>query len=152
MDRPYGATYQILGFEVLSMKLIQAKYASEKRLNKFLENNQEVDKMKLMKQGYVVKISNKIIGCFTLERINDGRYWLNQLYITNTEAVTLPILVEAILVLAKQQKATEVFVNSHKLMVDIILDTLQFRQQVEAPFLAKCLKSEGKWWSYAITD
>src|SRR5699024_1261056 len=99
-----------------------------------------------------VKLSNKIIGCFILERIENGRYWLKQLYITKTEAVTLPILVEAILTLAKQQQATEVFVNSHKLMVDIILETLQFRPQVESPFLEKCVKSEGKWWCYVIME
>src|SRR5690625_1457833 len=115
------------------MKLIRANQASEKLIDKFLKNNEEINKHTLMESGYVVEINNRITGCFNLELIDDGLYWLKQLYITRSDAIKLPVLVETILALAKQKKAKKVFVKSHKLMLDIILNSLQFQIEDVSP-------------------
>ena len=133
------------------MKLIRTNHAAKELVEHFLMNNPEINKATLLANGYVVKVENKIAGCFILERLEDRLYWLKQLYITKAEAVKLPLLVESILALAKEQHAEEVFVNSHQIMVDIILEALQFHPQKDLTILDKHFTSEGKWWTYRIT-
>lgn len=132
------------------MRLIRANQAPPKLVESFLKNNQEIKKSSLLDSGYVVEINNRIMGCFHLEQIDEGLYWLRRLYIIRTDAIKLPVLVEAVLALALQKNATKVFVKSHKLMLDIILKSLQFQSQTEAPVKHLCNKNNGKWWSYNI--
>lgn len=133
------------------MKLVRANRAPEKLIDDFLKNNEEIRRNSLLESGYVVKINGRITGCFSLEPIDDEQYWLKQLYITRTEAVKLPILVEAILALALQKKAKKVFVKSHKLMLDILLKSLQFQHEKEAPIHDINENDHSKWWSYHIS-
>lgn len=136
------------------MKLIRANQASEKLIDKFLKNNEEINKHTLMESGYVVEINNRITGCFNLELIDDGLYWLKQLYITRSDAIKLPVLVETILALAKQKKAKKVFVKSHKLMLDIILNSLQFQIEDVSPIDnqgATTQEENEKWWSFHVS-
>lgn len=136
------------------MKLIRANQASEKLIDKFLKNNEEINKHTLMESGYVVEINNRITGCFNLELIDDGLYWLKQLYITRSDAIKLPVLVETILALAKQKKAKKVFVKSHKLMLDIILNSLQFQIEEVSPIDnqgATTQEENEKWWSFHVS-
>lgn len=134
------------------MKLLRANQASEKLINNFLKNNTEINKTSLLESGYVVQINHSITGCFTLEPIGDDLYWLKQLYITRTEAIKLPYLVEAVLALALQKKAKKVYVRSHKLMLDIILESLQFQQEKASPIQEAVEDAHGKWWSYNISS
>lgn len=134
------------------MRLIQANKVSQELVHEFLENNQQIKIENILQSGYIVEINHKICGCFILEHIEEGLYVLQQLYITKTEAVKIPILFEGILVMAKEQKAKRVFVNSHKLMIDIILEALQFHPQKDCRFLDKYAKSDGKWWSYTVSE
>lgn len=140
-----------LGQRGLKMKLIRANQISVAKMEAFLKHNENVKKDGLMKHGYVVELNNKIEGCFVLEEMGDEMYWLKQLYITQTQAAKLPVLLESILVLAKEQHAKTVYVHSHQPVVDIILDALQFHPQKESRFVDKQEKLEGNWWSYQVS-
>lgn len=133
------------------MKLIQANRAASELIAPFLENNEQIDKDKLLKSGYVVDINGKISGCFILEWMEDGVYWLKQLYITQEKALTLPLLVESILALAKELQAKKVFTNSHQPMVDILLEAWQFHPQTECTLMDKYHSVKGKWWAYHVS-
>ncbi|MEC5424455.1 hypothetical protein QGM71_13225 [Virgibacillus sp. C22-A2] len=133
------------------MKLIPAIQATEEQINSFLKNNDNVNKHSLIEKGYVVEINQKIEGCFILEAMEEGVYWLKQLYITKSEAAKLPILLESILTLAKQQQAKLIYVHSHQPVVDILLEALQFHPQKERVFVDKYDVNEGSWWSYSVS-
>ncbi len=134
------------------MMLVRANRAAEETIDEFLKNNEDIDKKTLLDSGYVVEVNQRIAGCFSLEPLGEGRYWLRQLYITRTEAVKLPMLVETILTLALQKKATKVYVKSHKLMLDILLESLQFHPEHDSPLNEKTTDDHGKWWSYQISS
>lgn len=106
----------------------------------------------ILQIGYLVEINDQIRGCFILDEIKEGLYWLKKLYVTKTATIKIPILVEAILVLAKQKNAKKVYVNSHKLMMDIILESLNFHPQENNELLNKYDKGVGKWWEYSVSE
>lgn len=133
------------------MNLIRANQVSVEKMEAFLMNNENVKKDGLMKHGYVVELNDKIEGCFVLEEMDNEMYWLKQLYITKNEAAKLPVLLESILVLAKEQHAKKVYVHSHQPVVDIILDALQFHPQKGKLFVDKHTNQEGNWWSYQVS-
>ena len=133
------------------MRLIRANQVSVEKMEEFLMHNENVKKDGLMKHGYVMELNGKIEGCFVLEEMDNEMYWLKQLYITKNEAARLPVLLESILVLAKEQHAKTVYVHSHQPVVDIILDALQFHPQKEDSFVDKYEKQEGNWWSYQVS-
>lgn len=133
------------------MHMIRAHDVSYDRLKVFLEKNQTVDKVNLLKNGYVVEIQDEIEGCFILEMMREGEYWLKQLFITKEHAAMLPVLLEAILTLAKQQRAIVVYVHSYQPVVDILLEALQFHPQKEKDFVDKHEINKGNWWSYSVS-
>ncbi|WP_373893986.1 hypothetical protein ACUL41_02310 [Virgibacillus natechei] len=133
------------------MNLITAYSAPEEKLDHFLENNRNVNKESLLRSGYVVEIEGQIQGCFSLEKMDEGVYWLKQLYITKAEAAKLPVLLESILNLAKEQDAKKVYVNSHQPVVDVLLEALQFHPQKEEVFVGKSNQKEGNWWTYNVS-
>ncbi|MBU5267980.1 hypothetical protein [Virgibacillus proomii] len=133
------------------MNLIQANKASRERLEQFLQTNPNVNKHSLFQYGYVVEMRGNIEGCFTLEEIEEGTYWLKQLYITQSEAAILPVLLEAILTMAKQKHAQRVYVHSHQPVVDILLEALQFHPQKERVSVNNYDKSNGNWWLYHVS-
>lgn len=131
------------------MKLTKAKNVSLQKVSTFLKHNHQVDLTNLLKSGYIVEMNEKIIACFNLEPVNQRIFWLRQLYIIQTEAIKLPALVESILALAKALKAERIFVKSHKLMVDLILESLLFKMQEDGP-VPQLEEDHGKWWVYEI--
>lgn len=135
------------------MHMIRANDVAYDRLKVFLEKNQLVDKVNLLKNGYVVEIQDKIEGCFILEKMceGEGEYWLKQLFITKEHAAMLPVLLEAILTLAKQQQAIMVYVHSYQPVVDLLLEALQFHPQKEKVFVDKQTITKGNWWSYSVS-
>lgn len=133
------------------MKLIRANAAPMEKVSSFLANNQQIEQQSLLKSGYIVEINDRITGCFNLEPINQEMFWLRQLYITQSAAIKLPVLVESILALATAQKAEFVYVKSHKLMLDLILESLLFEVQEKGPFEQSSDEDWGKWWVYEIS-
>ncbi|WP_042221405.1 GNAT family N-acetyltransferase [Oceanobacillus manasiensis] len=133
------------------MKLILANQADEKKLELFLEKNESINKASLIRAGYVVEVAEEIVGCFSLETMEEGIYWLKQLYINQTNASKLPVLLESILTLAKQKQAKSVYVHSHQPVVDILLEALQFHPQKEKLFVDKYRREEGNWWLYHVS-
>lgn len=133
------------------MHFIRAFEASKEQLDAFLEKNNDVDKDSLLRTGYVVKIQDKIEGCFILEAMGNDEFWLKRLYITKAHAAMLPVLLETILTLAKQQQAASVNVHSHQPVVDLLLEALQFHPQKEKKFVDKHPISRGNWWTYSVS-
>lgn len=137
--------------EVNNVKLIRANRAEHHKIDEFLRNNQQIKKCSLIEFGYIVETNHKVTGCFTLEPVEGDIYWLKQLYITRTEAIKLPILFESILAIAVNIGAKKVFVRSHKLMLDLILESLQFQLENIGPIEEPNIDdSSHKWWSYQI--
>ncbi|API91834.1 hypothetical protein KM914_08860 [Virgibacillus pantothenticus] len=133
------------------MNLVQASKASAEKLEHFLQNNPNLNEYSLLQRGYVVELQGEIEGCFILEEMEKGTYWLKQLYITQSEAAVLPVLLESILTMAKQQHAQRVYVHSHQPVVDILLEALQFHPQKERAFVNKYDQRDGNWWLYHVS-
>ncbi|MFD2761020.1 hypothetical protein [Lentibacillus juripiscarius] len=133
------------------MELIAANRASEEKLENFLEDNKDVEKELLLEKGYVVEIEGTIEGCFVMDTVEDGIYWLKQLYVTKNAAGSLPVLLETILALAKKKEAKQVFVHSHQPMVDVLLEALQFYPQKENKFVHDAPVEKGNWWTYNVS-
>ncbi|MGP4106170.1 GNAT family N-acetyltransferase [Virgibacillus sp. L01] len=133
------------------MKLIAANQTSQEKLENFLKSNDNVEQDLLKKKGYVVEIEDNIQGCFILDSIEEGIYWLKQLYITKDYAKSLPVLLEAILAMAKEKQAKKVFVHSHQPMVDVLLEALQFYPQKENDLVDKSPIDKGSWWTYNVS-
>jgi len=137
--------------EVIHLRIMFAKDAGYDQLEEFFSKNTNVDKNTVFQKGYVVEINHKIEGCFILERMEANNYWLKQLYITQSEAASLPFLLEAILTLAKQQNAKSVYVHSHQPVVDILLEALQFHPQKESVLVGNYPVGKGSWWAYDVS-
>lgn len=137
--------------EVVDMRIIRAFETAEEQLEAFLENNRNLDKENLLKKGYVVEIKDNIEGCFILEKMENQVYWLKQLYITKPKAAHLPVLLEAILTLAKRQQAKSVRVQSHQPVVDLLLEALQFHPQKEGISVDNHSANKGNWWTYSVS-
>jgi len=132
------------------MNLIPAKYAPEESMTQFLKQNGDINKAALRADGYVTEVDAELVGCFILEPLTEDTYMLKQLYMTHTELLKLPALIEAILVLLKDMHASKLFINSHQKMLDIILSALQFYPQSECELLENYPSDNGKWWSYQL--
>lgn len=133
------------------MELILAKDVSHARLDQFLDNNQDVDKYLLIEKGYVVQIDEKIEGCFVLDAMENGIHWLKKLHVTKNAAHALPVIVESILTIAKENLATCVYVHSQQPLVDILLESLQFRPQKDVAIVNKTAHDGGNWWAYEVS-
>lgn len=101
--------------------------------------------------GYIVEIDGEIEASFILDELDSGALWLKQLYITQTEAAKLPILLETILQLARSQEAKTVYVHSHQPVVDILLEALQFTIENNLTVFPKKPVMIGNWWSYHVS-
>lgn len=133
------------------MKIAAAHRVPFKQVEEFLKTAQHVKQDRLLQEGYVVLIDNKIRGCFILTTVERGIYWLKQLYISQEAAGKLPILLETILQMSKQLQAKKVYVHSHQPVVDILLDALQFHLQEASVPMDNQPVSEGNWWAYNVS-
>lgn len=134
------------------LRIIKASQLSEKYIQDFLKNAHQINAKSILQSGYILEINGEIRGCFVLEEINDKIYELKTFYLVSTEAIKIPTLFEAILSVAKENNAKEVYVYSQKLMTDIILESFHFYPQENAALPKKEGEGEGKWWSYTIQD
>lgn len=137
--------------EVRLLKLILARDVSYEQLEAFFNKNPDVNKNRVFENGYVVELNHAIEGCFILDQVEEGIYWLKQLYITQSEAGKLPFLLEAILVLAKDRNAKSVYVHSHQPVVDLLLEALQFYPQTQSLSEEKYPVKGGSWWAYNVS-
>lgn len=133
------------------MELIQASQVGAERLEQFLKANEHIKMDSLLNNGYVVEYHNKIIGCFELQAMDQGAYWLKQLYIIRNEAVKLPVLLEFILLYAKNKNAEVIYAHSEQPVTDLLLESLHFSLQTEtAVHMAHARHKRGHWWSYKV--
>ncbi|GGA64212.1 hypothetical protein [Ornithinibacillus halotolerans] len=133
------------------MKLIAANEVEQERMEAFLKTTDQVDYESLIKEGYVVEIGDDIKGCFVLSTVEEGVYWLKQLYIAKEAAQNLPVLLETIIVFSKTKQAKKLYVHSHQPVVDILLGALQFHPQKEALLVNKMNRKGGNWWAYEVS-
>lgn len=133
------------------MKLVEANKAPKQMLANFLNHNDHLESDRLIASGYVAIKQEEIVGCFILDSVEEGLFWLKQLYITQSAAMNLPVLLEAILVLAKQKYAKEVYVHSHQPMVDILLEGLQFHRKPVDSIIKQLSDQKGTWWAYQVS-
>lgn len=151
MHRIVETRDNLLNIEVNDMHLIATKHAPSEKLEQFLKNNEQVARESLLKNGYVVEMRGQIEGCFILEKVDEGVYWLKQLHVTKKAAPSLPVLLESILALAKEQNARSVYVHSHQPMVDVLLEALQFHPQKENRYVDNRSVEKGNWWTYNVS-
>src|SRR5699024_6255680 len=85
----------------------------------------------------------EMIGYFELELMEDYQYWLKQLYIIRNEAGKLPVLLEYILLLAKEKEATVIYAHSEQPVTDLLLESMCFSLQINSNELQKTRK-KGK--------
>ncbi|MGM8364768.1 hypothetical protein ACLIBG_04700 [Virgibacillus sp. W0181] len=133
------------------MNIMPANRASENTLAHFLDRNKDIKKESLLYSGYVVEVEGAIEGCFSLEQMEEGIFWLKQLYITQTHAARLPYLLEGILTLVKRKQAKVIYVHSHQPVIDLLLEALQFNPQKESVFSEEYPITQGNWWSYKVS-
>ncbi|MEN1967662.1 hypothetical protein WMZ97_06230 [Lentibacillus sp. N15] len=133
------------------MNLIAANQAPKEKIEQFLHYNQDVAEDALLENGYVVEIEQKIEGCFVLQSVEPGVYWLKQLHVTKKAAPSLPVLLESVLVIAKKRNAKSVYVHSHQPVVDLLLDALQFHPQAKGSFVDSQQRKPGNWWTYNVS-
>ncbi len=133
------------------MKIMPVKQATYEQLDSFLSRNQNIDKQLLVDKGFVVEIDGQIEASFILDELESGGLWLKQLYITQSHAAKLPVLLETILQIAKQQRASAVYVHSHQPVVDILLEALDFRQEKKQIKIPQNPSRAGSWWSYEVS-
>ena len=132
------------------MECIPASEVEVATLNEFLEESNRMNRQSFFQNGYVVMSNKEIIGCFELELIYSREYWLKQLYIVQHEAAKLPVLLEYILLLAKQKDAVAVYAHSDQPVTDLLLESMCFSvQKGELNLLQR--KASGQWWSYKVS-
>lgn len=133
------------------MQILKVKEAKKQAVNDFLDRNDNVSKDCLLTHGYVVEMNGRIDGCFVLEPMENQAFWLKQLYITQSEARKLPVLLEGILVIARKIEAKCVYVHSHQPVVDILLEALQFKREEQIEVRKIDQHKKGNWWTYNVS-
>lgn len=133
------------------MKVMPVKHATYEQLDDFLTRNDRIDKPLLFDKGFVVEIRGRIEASFILDELDSGGYWLKQLYITQSHAAKLPVLLETILQIARKQDAKIVYVHSHQPVVDILLESLDFQQEKNKQNIPEKSVTSGSWWSYHVS-
>lgn len=135
------------------MRLIQASELSEAEFNQFVENNDQIKRDSLWEKGYVFEVNGEICGCFQLDQFEPDSYWLKQLYVTKANAKKLPLLLEVILLYAKQQQAKRIYAHSQQPVTDLLLDSFSFSLQQDEMVNIKYdeKKLKGHWWLYHVS-
>lgn len=140
------------GGRVRMMKMVHAREADQQQVEHFLMNNEAINGEQLMKKGFVVQVDNSIKGCFVIERIDQETYWLRQLYMNKEEVISLPLIMDSIIVQAREDNIKRIFVHSHQQVVDELLSTLEFYPQTAPLQVHEGVIQKGKWWAYAINS
>lgn len=133
------------------MRLIRASKLNETEFNQFVEHNDHIRSKSLREKGYMFEVNGEICGCFQLEKIENGAFWLKQLYITKAKAGKLPLLLEVVLRYAKQLHAKRIYAHSQQPVTDLLLDSFSFSLQNEQNINIKHNHKNGHWWLYNVS-
>lgn len=134
------------------MKLAKAETVQGPLLESFMKTATSLDKAHLVKEGYVIQTNDCIKGCFILTHVSDDDYWLKQLFIHPEITQNLPVLLETIILMTRELKGHKLYLFSHQILLDIILEALYFEETADLPKnLANIQKRSGKWWHYTVT-
>lgn len=138
------------------MQLIPASKLTEAEFSRFVDSNEQIKKQSLWENGYVFEVNGEICGCFQLDKIDTDAYWLKQLYVTKANAKKLPLLLEVILLFAKQQQAKRIYAHSQQPVTDLLLDSFSFSlQQNQTVNLQQHDEPndhlKGHWWLYRVS-
>lgn len=133
------------------MELIKARDVAREDLKKLVDNYESIEMERLIHSGYVMKQAGHFEGCFVLENKDQQTLWLRQMYVTKDTVISLPILLEAVLALAKERQVGHVVIHSHHTTLDTILEALQFSKQIETSGVDNLVDNPGKWWIYNVS-
>lgn len=133
------------------MRLIRASQLTEAEFNQFINNNDQINGRSLRESGYMFEVEGEICGCFQLEEVTDGTYWLKQLYITKTKARKLPLLLKVIIRYAKQKQVKQIYAHSQQPVTDLLLDSFSFSLTQEQHINIKHNNTKGHWWLYQVS-
>ncbi|GIO24735.1 hypothetical protein [Oceanobacillus sp. J11TS1] len=133
------------------MQIYQVKEAKLELVEEFIHNNEMAIGKKLTGQSYVIEINGRIEGCFDLERLDESTYWLKQLHLNKEHVQKLFVVFESVLIIARKNNIKCVYVHNQSPVVDILLESLQFKRESDVTF--KGIKSEktGNWWAYQVS-
>ncbi|MDC3411780.1 hypothetical protein NC797_11055 [Aquibacillus sp. 3ASR75-11] len=112
-----------------------------------------VDKESLHACGYLVDYQGQYQAFFALAPVVDGGYWLKSLYIKEGVPTTFPLtIIESSITLAKEKRASSLYVYSHQSALDRLLSILQFMPQEQPSFSKEIEAIGGNWWVMDIDN
>lgn len=134
------------------MKLAKAHTVQGPLLESFIKTATSLDKSHLIKEGYVIQSNDCIKGCFILTQVSDEDYWLKQLFIHPEMTRNLPVLLETIMLMTRELHGRKLYIHSHQVLLNIILEALYFRETDSIPqSLENIQKQSGTWWYCTIS-
>ncbi|WP_080872354.1 hypothetical protein [Oceanobacillus timonensis] len=133
------------------MQIYQVKEAKIELMEEFIQKNEGLSGKKLTKDSYVVEINGKIEGCFNLYMVDDSTYWLKQLYLTKEHVQKLFVVFESVLVISRENNIKCVYVHNQSPVVDILLESLQFKRESDVTFKNINSEKTGNWWAYQVS-
>jgi len=133
------------------MQIYQVKEAKLELIEKFMEKNGTLFGKKLTKESYVVEINGSMEGCFNLDMVDESTYWLKQLYLNKEHVEKLFVVFESVLVISRKNNVKCVYVHNQSPVVDILLESLQFKRESDVTFKNINSEKTGNWWAYQVS-
>ncbi|WP_040978250.1 hypothetical protein [Oceanobacillus jeddahense] len=133
------------------MQIYQVKEAKVALMEEFIHKNEKLFGKNLTKESYVVEINGSIEGCFNLDMVDESTYWLKQLYLTKEHVQKLFVVFESVLVISRENNVKCVYVHNQSPVVDILLESLQFKRENDVTFKNINSEKTGNWWAYQVS-
>ncbi|WP_152656871.1 hypothetical protein [Oceanobacillus sp. CFH 90083] len=133
------------------MQIYQVKEAKIELIEEFIHKNEKPFGKRLTSESYVVEINGSIEGCFNLDAVDESTYWLKQLYITKEHVQKLFVIFESVLVISRKNDIKCVYVHNQSPVVDILLESLQFKRESDVRFKNVYSEKTGNWWAYQVS-
>jgi len=112
------------------------------------------DEEKLYEHGYYVEINRERKGFFALEPVEGESFWLKSLYLQpGVEPGVILSIFELVEAHAKEQGIPNIYVYSHQVGLDTLLQSQQYTQlsDEDTPDSLKAQQGdEGRWWGYQV--
>lgn len=133
------------------MQIYHVNKAQVEKLEEFLQKNEAIAAESLSKSSYMIEVDGKIEGCFDLKSIDESTYWLRQLYLSRSQVQKLFVVFESILIIARKKQINCVYVHNQSPVVDILLESLQFKRESDVKLKDISTKTAGNWWAYNVS-
>ncbi|MCT1901185.1 hypothetical protein [Oceanobacillus sojae] len=133
------------------MQIYQVKEAKIELIEDFIHKNERLFGKKLTEESYVVEVDGSIEGCFNLEKVDESTYWLKQLYLNKEHVQKLFVVFESVLVISRKNDIKCVYVHNQSPVVDILLESLQFKRESDVTFKNINSEKTGNWWAYQVS-